>query len=196
MALSPRERSTAVVVGVAAVVLGLYQYVASPYLTRSHEIDAQTVQAHQAVNDRNALVTRSHELKQDLTRLTQNGLLSDSSAAESMLYKAVLAWTVDSGVGYEKSNPDRPADEGPFQVISYHFVCTGTTPQVAKLLSDFETAPIPVRLTEVQLSPRKEGTDSLTLQFAVSTLVLRPPVQAGTAAKVVAAAGTESGGQL
>ncbi len=53
---------------------------------------------------------------------------------------------------------------------------------------DIETATVPIRLTDVQVAPRKEGTDDLSIQFGVSTLCQRQ-VTPKPAAAAQAAAG-------
>ena len=51
----------------------------------------------------------------------------------------------------------------------------GTTMlSIANLLWSMETATIPVRVNDLQILPRKEGTNDLTLQLTVSTLCLLP----------------------
>ncbi len=44
----------------------------------------------------------------------------------------------------------------------------------SRLLWSLETASIPVRVTEMHITPRKEGTDDLSVQLSISTLCLLP----------------------
>ncbi len=106
--------------------------------------------------------------------MTRGGLSADASAAESQALKATLDWAGQAGVGVTALKPDRTTDENGFQIISFHATGVGNTPAVAKLVWDIETATIPVRLTDLSVTPVKEGTDQLTVQFGVSTLSRLP----------------------
>jgi len=57
---------------------------------------------------------------------------------------------------------------------------------IARFLWRVETAGIPIRLKELQLGSRKEGTDDLTLQLRLSTLYQATPSPAPTSGAAAA----------
>ena len=73
------------------------------------------------------------------------------------------------------------SQEKAFEVLSYDVTATGSTPAVAHLLWALETATIPLRLNEVQISSRPENTDNLTVRMNISTLSLPEANSAGEA---------------
>ena len=171
MALSAREKYIAIGVGAAVALYALDAAVLSPYTERLKAIEQQTSDAQDRLTAQSDTFRSQSDLRKVWSAMTHGGLSPDWSVADSQLAQALLKWSADAGVSVTSVKPDRPADENGFQVIGYHFTCNGTTPQVAKLLWDIETATIPARLTDVQVTPLKEGTDNLTIQFGVSTLV-------------------------
>ena len=191
MALSPREKYIAIGVGAAVVLYALDAAVLTPYSDRLTAIEQETVDAETHLAAQSDLFKANRDLKVVWTAMTRGGLSPDWSVADSQLAQALLKWAGDAGVSVTSVKPDRSAVENGFQVISYHFTCNGSTPEVTKLLWDIETATIPVRLTDVQITPRKEGTDDLTIQFGVSTLVQPQPAADGD--KPAAAVASDGG---
>ena len=91
----------------------------------------------------------------------------------------MLTWARNAGTSEPsfKSDPiraNKDAEKNNFDEEDFHVTVTGSLPSVSKLLWEVETAPIPVRVRDVQLSPKKEGLDDaanpLTAQITVSTL--------------------------
>ena len=193
MALSQREKYIAIGVGGAIALYGLNSAVLDPYFSKLDLINTQTDTARQQLADRADLFTRQSELKKVWSSMTRSGLTSDPSAADSQSARAVLTWIGESGVAVTNTKTDRTTDENQFQILGDHFTCTGDTQQVTKLMWDLETATIPIRLTDVQITPRKEGTDDLTIQFGVSTLV-RSTAADGTAPPAASASAGNDGG--
>ena len=181
MALTKRERLIAIGVGAAVGLYLLDSVVIAPYAERLNALDRDTQAATSEMNDRNATFDRQHELNKVWTAMTRGGLQDDAGAAESQALKATLDWAGRAGVAVTALKPDRTTDEAPFQIISFHATAAGRTPALAELLWDIETATIPVRLTDLSVTPAKEGTDQLTVQFGVSTLC-QPKVDPAKAA--------------
>ena len=190
MALSKREKYIAVGTGLAVAVLAVQTLVVSPYVARStaldHDIDDLTKQKHEMEDT----FSRQRRLRPVWADLKKGGLSADLSATDSQTANALYYWAQSAGVATESLQPDRSSTENQFLVSGFRFTGTGRTPAVAQLLWDIETANIPVRLTEVQVAPHKEGTDDLTVQLSISTLTQqqadaptpKPPVNATAAA--------------
>ena len=70
------------------------------------------------------------------------------------------------------SQAAKNSPEAKFHVIGFHLTGTGPLSTLAKLLWRIETATMPIRVGEVQISPRngKEGLDDLQFTLTVSTL--------------------------
>ena len=71
--------------------------------------------------------------------------------------------------------PERSNKSGQLQEIMFQAVCVGSMNGVSKFLWRVEGAALPVKISDLQLSTRKEGTDDLTLQVRIAALCLAPP---------------------
>ena len=178
MALSKREKYIAIGTGAAVAVLAVNYAVITPYFTALNDItDKYNAKLSEQSSD-NDLFDRRRHLQPVWSDLIHGGLSADASAAESQTYNALSTWAKSAGVEIDSLVRDRSTVEKEFVVTGFRFTGTGRTPAVGHLLSDIETANIPVRLTDVHVAPKKEGTDELTIQLSISTLTLRPPANA------------------
>lgn len=172
VAISKREKYIGIGVGAAVGLLLLDQVVLNPFKDRLDTIAVQTDDARQKVSDAANLMGREHRLQRVWKDMEAGGLMADENQAESQALHAVLKWAQNSGVNLAALKPERTQTQGQFQVISFHITGTGSTPAIARLLWGMESATIPVRLNDMQISPVKEGTDALTVQLSVSTLCM------------------------
>lgn len=172
--LSKRERTIAIT-GIALVGLYLvYQFLLIPYLTQRDAIAKDRARVTEQLADADRLFKRQDGLKKVWTEIKTGGLKNTRSQAESQAQQAVLDWAKKGGVNIVALKPERDLTQNQFQVISFHVTGTGTMLAISNLLWSLETATIPVHVNDVQITPRKEGTDDLTLQMTVSTLCLLP----------------------
>ena len=190
MVLSKRERYIAIGTVAAVAILGLDYFVFSPLKRMHDQIVVDGAQVTQDQTAANNLFTRQRNLKKVWTEMQQGGLKVDPSEAESQAYHAVLNWADAAGVDLTALKSERTSQEGKFQVISFHVTATGPLRAISRLLWSTETAAIPVRITDMQVIPRKEGTDDLSVQLSISTLCLLPD-ESKSNASVSSAAGGE-----
>lgn len=188
MNLSQRERYIAMGVIAAILLMGLNHFVIDPYFTERSALVKSEEDLHKQLNEANQLFTRQRRLRKIWTEMQAGGLKVDPSLAESQTYQALLEWARSANVGLPVVKSDRQSQEGNFQVISFSVTATGSMPQVSRLLWALETASIPVRVNEVQVTPVKEGTDALQVRISVSSLC-QPPEEA------VKTSVTEAGGK-
>jgi hypothetical protein len=127
------------------------------------------------LNEATQIFARQQKLKKVWAEMQTGGLKVDPSLAQSQTYQALVEWARGANVGLPNIKFDRQSQEGSFQVISFSVTATGSMPQVSRLLWALETASIPVRVNEVQITPVKEGTDSLQVRISVSSLC-QPPL--------------------
>lgn len=174
MVLSSREKYIAIGTAAAVAILVLDQLALSPYLARRTAINTERAQVMEDLNKANDLFTRQRKLRNVWANIEKGGLKVDSSAAESQALQAVLDWAQSAGVELAAIKPERSTQEKWFQVIRFHVTANGPMASISRLLWSLETAAIPVRVNDVQIIPRREGTDDLTVQLGVSTLCLLP----------------------
>jgi hypothetical protein len=157
-------------------------------LASSIKTDKNKVDANDFV-----LAQQSH-LSKVWADMQTHGLKSDETGAEAQLGSALDVWSSEAGLdGPADLRLDPPHNEGVFPVISYTVKVSGSTKSISKLLWALETATIPVRVTNLQINPQPEGSDSLQAHIEVSTLSMPPQLNG---AKTPAPSTTQSAGAV
>ncbi len=172
--LSKRERYIAIGVVAAAVLFLLNQFLLIPYTDARSIYFADREKIDTQLKDADSLMKNQKDLAPKWAQIQSNGLKTDRGQAESQAQQAVLDWAKAAGVSVESVKPERDVQQNQFQIISFHVSGNGTMLSLSKLLWSIETATIPVRLNDLQITPRKEGTDDLKMQISLSTLALMP----------------------
>ncbi len=172
--LSKRERSIAIAVIVVVAAVIVYQFLLVPYLKERQTVADNRAHVSEQLADAERLFKRQEGLKKVWMEIKSGGLKSSRGQAESQAQQAVLEWAKSAGVNVASLKPERDVTQNQFQVISFHVTGYGSMQSISTLLWSLETATIPVRVNDLQITPRKEGTDDLTLQISVSTLCLPP----------------------
>ena len=174
MNLNPREKKIAIGVSAAVGLLALNQFLISPFFAKRDEIDSRRSTLQASLDDADSLFGRERRLRKIWNEMQRGGLNVDASEAESSALQAIIAWADKAGMTLSALKPERSSEERKFEVISFNVTGTGAMPDVARMMWAMETAPIPLRVTDVQITPRKEGTDDLSARFSVSALCLPP----------------------
>jgi hypothetical protein len=174
MILSKREKYIAIGSAAALLLLVLDYFVISPYFEERDAIAARSAGLYQKLDDANTLFDRERRLRKIWEEMQKGGLNVDASTAESQALHAVIDWADASGMTLSGLRPGKTTQEGKFLVISFNVTGTGAMPDIARMLWSLESASIPVRVSDMQLKPRKEGTDDLLAQFTLSALCLPP----------------------
>ena len=174
MVLSKREKYIAIGVGAALALFALDSVVLTPYFSKLEAIGKQRREIAVAQKQAADLRDKQRKLTPVWEEIRRGGMKASTSEAESQARRAILAWAQSSNAFITALNPDRTTAVGKFQVVSLNATANGGLPQMAHLLWSMETATIPVRLNEITITPRREGTDDLQIKFVVSTLCLPP----------------------
>lgn len=171
MVLTKRERTIAICLGAIAAIFLLDRFVLTPYWEAETRIEKETAKATQQLQKQNDLFTNGPRVDRAWRELLSDGLKTNAPAAESQVLHALRDWSQSAGVELQSVKPERTAERGEFQEIRFSAAGTGRTTSVSRMLWSLETASFPLRLGEVRLTSRTEGTDDLTFQFNVTALV-------------------------
>ena len=186
MVISKRERY--IIAGSALVlgVLGLDQFVLNPLLNGWSQAQRQKETLHREMTRSLAARTIAREQSPRWKQMVAAGIKPDPAEAESQALHAIRDWAVESGVTLAMVKPDRLTEKTHLPAISFQAGGAGSMEAIAKWLWRMQYAKIPIRITELQLASRKEGTDDLTVQLRLSTLYM--PAQAPAPAKAATGA--------
>jgi hypothetical protein len=109
------------------------------------------------------------------------GIKSDWNASESQAQNTVLQWATAQGVNINNITTEGgPRAENKFLVINFHATGSGTMQAVSKMLNSVEIGQVPLRIDDIQINSRPEGSDNLTIQMSISTLCLPPATDNST----------------
>ncbi len=191
MVLSKRERYVGIGATAAIALFALDRLLITPYFARMADVTTRRDSATAQRVDADSLFHRQRRAQKIWKELQQGGLEVNNSQAESQALRAVLGWADDAGLELTALKPERPSQEGSFEVIGFDATGNGSLRSVSRLLYSLETARIPVRVNEVRIKPRKEGTDDLTVSLSVSALC-KPPAPADKPSSVAPPAAAAS----
>lgn len=209
MILSKRERYMATFVLVAVAVLVLDRYALTPYLARRAQLTAAKLSILGELDGAQILFARKTQLSPKWEEMLNSGLKTDAAAAESAVLNALRDWSQESGLALstlkpERSiqividaegrqvgalatlKPERSIQRAELSELTFQAAGVGTMSAVSRFLWRVESSPLPVRVNDLQLGARREGTDDLTLQVRVSALCVAPPPAKPAAARTAA----------
>jgi Type II secretion system (T2SS), protein M subtype b len=198
---SKREQQLGIGVGAIVALAAGWYFMLSPYIDRRAEISDKQADTDTKLQDARTLFRKQTKLRAEWSKMKAGGLKSDPSEADSQVQHALRDWSQECGISNLSVKRERDTTERNFLAVSFHLTGSGSQSAVAKLLWAIETAPMPLRVDEVQLMPRqKEGVDDLQLQLTLSTLCLNPEAEKAVPVQIdapkPAAAGDAKGDQL
>ncbi|MGE5609950.1 MAG: GspMb/PilO family protein [Bacillota bacterium] len=177
MILSKRERYTGIV---TAVVVGLFvidHYALQPLLDRRAQVRADIDKQGEELLRATGLFTNKPKLLNKWNSMVSAGLGASASAAESQVLQKVSTWAQEAGLNLSSVKPEAPVAEKQFRKIVFRATGTGSMSSVAGFLWRIQSAKIPIRIADLQITPRKEGMDDLSLQIGISTVYLAPEAE-------------------
>lgn len=170
MQLSKREKMIAMVVGVAAGAFVLDYFVLTPWTTSLDQIETETIKADKRMNQAQKTMTEASKARSKLRELRAAGLPLDPSMTESKLLNSIRGWAQESRLTLVSLRPDRTSSSKGLSALSFQATGSGSMQQITDFLYRIETAKMPVRVHEVQIASKTEGSDDLTLQVHMSSL--------------------------
>lgn len=183
MVLSRRERYIAMTTAAVIALAGMWQLVVWPLLDRRAEVDEKLEVAQQEMLRAQRLFAASARLSRQWSQMLSGGLQRDASAAESQILNSVRDWAQDAELSLSSIRPERSGEkEKDVYKITFRATATGNMAQVGRFLWRIQTTQIPVRIVDLTISSRREGTDDLSLNLGISTIHL-PPEQTRSSAR-------------
>jgi Tfp pilus assembly protein PilO len=188
--LSKRERYIGLITGSVLVVVLVFQFMVSPMLSQRETLDAQIADANQRLSQDRRLIRDGKNARIEMSKIAGQALRKDASETESQIVNAVSNWARESGMAPPSFKPERSEKEKDFNKLTYRATGGGTMSQISRFLYRIQTATIPVRITELTITSRKEGIDDLSLSLGIATIynAEAPKPAAGASAASASAA--------
>jgi hypothetical protein len=170
MILSERERYIVLGTVLAVVALALDHFALTPLLAGRSEADNRKKALVAEMSRARSTLKLSQGLKPRWREMVQAGIKSEPAEAESQVLHAIRDWAEESGAALSLLKPDRQTDKTRLPEISFQASGAGNMKALARLLWRIQSAAIPIKVTKVQVSARKEGSDDLSFQLNLSTV--------------------------
>ncbi len=172
MIFSKRERYVVAAAIIAVSVLVLDRYIVTPFLDGRAGIEAEKQRLLREMKNARNQFARRGKMEQKWKNMLAGGLKSDAAEMESQVLHAVRNWSQESGLTLSSVKPERIPRKGDLQEITFQAAGVGPMRSVALFLWRLESVSLPLKVKEMQLSSRREGTDDLSLQLRISALYL------------------------
>ena len=174
MILSRRERY--IVIGTVAVVglLALDRLFLTPMIERRQVLDEGMRKATAEMTRANGLFTNSPRVNRKWNEMTAETLKIDGSNAESQIIRSVGDWAREAGLNLSSVKPERAEKEKQFMKITFRANATGNMAAISQFMWKMQTSKVPIRVTDISITTRRDGVDDLSLDLGISTLYLPP----------------------
>jgi hypothetical protein len=173
--LSKRERYVFIGVVLVVALLGLDHYILTPLLEYRNKLKSDLVTKQGQLKHDESLKLSSARLRARWADMLKAGMNADGPSAENQVLHSVRDWALEAGVSLPLLKPERTDKhdkQKEFRIKTFRVTGTGSMKAVSRFLWRIQTAKLPVRITDLTLTPKKEGTDDLSLDLGLSTLYL------------------------
>jgi hypothetical protein len=184
--LSKRERFIGIAVAAVVGYFALDRIAISPLMAQREELLGKINDAELDLARGKSLIASKRTLDRQLSENVARGLTQDPSTAQSQLLNNVLAWAQESGLTVSSLKPNpapqavpkvggKPGEkEKAFLKLTCRATMAGSMQEAGRFMFRLQTSSIPVRITDVTINSKKEGTDDLELTLGLSTIFLAP----------------------
>jgi hypothetical protein len=160
---------------IVLAILVLDQFVFEKLLESKRTVESQKAVAAQTLHDKLSKIKQARAEQPHWQEMSRNGILNDASRAETQIYNNLNAWAREAGLNPPPAlKSDRTEKEKDFYKLTLRATGTGGMAQISRFLWHIQTANIPVKITELTIGTRKEGTDDLSLTMSIATAYLAP----------------------
>jgi hypothetical protein len=175
--MSQRERLIATITAVVIGAVILYEFIIGPKLARIAELDDQIAATSTDLERADQLFTASRSATKKLNSMAGSGLRRTDAIAESELINNTRQWAQESGIAGWGIKRERTEKEKDFTKLTYSVNGTGGMAQIGRFLYLIQTAKIPIRVSDLLINSKKDGTDDLAIKLSISTIYLDPSAE-------------------
>lgn len=169
--LSKRERIMAIMAVAVVGLLVLNKFLIGPVTGKLQEIKTQKSQLLIELDEAQNLFRKRRVLEKQWKNVLSDGLRNEVEA-ESKVGRALDEWSKESRLMLSSVKPDRVASDKGLQEMTFVVVGTGSLDAVARFLWQIETAPLPIKVKDMQLGSSNESGQSMSVQLRLSALCL------------------------
>ena len=169
MVLTKRERYVGIATVSVLAILVLDRVILTPAKDRIDKLNEDIRLAQQEHLNAQQLFTSNRRANRDWKAIAGDALTRDTGDPESRVLSAMREWAQDEGMRLPSVIPQPPQVEKGFSKIVFRATGSGNLNQVGRFLYRVQTAEIPLRITDLQITS-KDGTDELSVNFGIATI--------------------------
>jgi len=169
--LSKRERIMALVAVAVVGFLVLNKFLIGPVAGKLQQLETQKSQLLVELDEAQNLFRKRRVLEKEWKNALLEGLRNEVEA-ESKVGRALNEWSQEARLTLSSVKPDRVASDKGLKEMTFVVVGTGTLDAVARFLWQIETAPLPIKVKDMQLGSSNESGQSMSVQLRLSALCL------------------------
>ncbi len=183
MVLTKRERYVGILTVAVLSILVLDQFIIDPAKDRLDVLNAEIARAQQEHLNAQQLFTSSRRANRDWKAVAGDAIQHGGGDPESRVLNSVREWAQDEGMRLPSVIPQPAQVENGFNKTVFRATGSGNLSQVGRFLHRVQTASMPLRITDLQITS-KDGTDDLSVNFGIATISPVPDANrpAGSAA--------------
>jgi len=169
--LSKRERIMAITAVVVVGFLVLNKFLIGPVAGKLQQFETQKNQLLVELSEAQNLFRKRRALEREWKTALSEGLRNEVEA-ESKVGRALNEWSEEASLTLSSVKPERVASEKGLKEMTFVVVGTGTLDAVTRFLWQIETAPMPIKVKDMQLGSSNESGQSMSVQLRLSALCL------------------------
>jgi hypothetical protein len=172
--LSKRERYIVILTLTVVGILALDYLFVTPLLDRRTRLGNELTVAEQDVLQQRRDMSNATRARRKWRDVSGGTVKRDTPEVETQVYGAVQEWAKDARMNLSSFRYERTEKEKGFNKVTFIATGTGGMEQIGRFLFRIQTANIPVRITDLQIGTKKEGTDDLSLQVKIASVFEQP----------------------
>ena len=169
--LSKRERIMAIMAVAVVGFLVLNKFLIGPVSGKLQQLETQKNQLLLELDEAQNLFQKRRILEKQWKAALSEGLRNEVEA-ESKVGRALDKWSEEARLTLSSVKPERVASDKGLKEMTFVVVGTGTLDAVARFLWQIETAPLPIKVKDMQLGSSNESGQSMSVQLRLSALCL------------------------
>ena len=174
MILSKRERYIVIGTVVVVGILGLDRLFLTPLIERRQLTNAQIRLETERMEKATGLLTNRGRVSRKWNEISGTTLKVDGATAESQIIRSVGEWAQESGMNLSSVKPERAEKEKQFMKIQFRANGTGNMSAISRFMWRLQTSKVPIRVTDLSITTRRDGMDDLSMDLGISTVYLPP----------------------
>ncbi len=174
MKLKKREIFIGLILGLTLLLWLAYSLLLEPYLAERTRLHNALTSATKKLDQQDKLLANEKKVGTAWVAQTQRGVSNNAATTSSQTMAALFDWAQSSRIDMQALKPDRMTRVDDFQQIRFQGSCVGTMANLSRFLYLVETSSLPVKLEDVRINARREGSDDLMLQFSLVTIFFDP----------------------